>query len=450
MNITQSYFQSIKNGNVSKVKELLENNHILVNHSNIYKFTGLHYASIYNQEDIVELLIERGADIQQVNLKGMSAAHLAAYNGHLKLYHKLLSHGCNPFLKNIQNELSHEVAKEHYDFEQYIKLSNNYLKTYKNNVDTSLPSKVIIPEMKQGNSFILCSGIGCQKMGMINEYIESETVKHLFEEASDILGYDIVQIINTGPNMKLKELSTSQCAIYLTNLACILYENQNNQQKINHVGHISGFSFGELTALVIAGVIDWRTGLLVLNIIMKEIENLSKKHKYKMILISGLGDEIIEDICKTTSTHIVNNLSKKTRVISGKDENIFQFKAEVIKHKPKICKMIPINLPIHSTESNIIKTKLESTLDRIEIKRPKISIYSNILAKQVKTGRDVKKILSNILTSSVNFEGLFKNLDETGKLELFDNIYELPPSSQMTPIIKSLDKRSFKKITQFD
>lgn len=446
-NLTYSYFDSVKRGDLNTVKNYIESSDICVNQTNLFKFTGLHYAVIYDHEELVDLFIENGADINKSNIKGMTAIHFAAHNGHLKLFKKLLKLGSNPFLKNEDNKMPYEIAEKHEDFTEYIKVNSMYSQQETTFFQPSQETKVNFSKMGLGNDLVLCSGIGCQKIGMLNHYIGDTSVRSLFQEANEILGYDIVQTIQKGPSKNLQKVHVSQPAIFLTNLSSILFESNNNPQKIENVGHISGFSIGELTSLVIAGVINWKLALHLIKIVMLEIEKLSISKKTRMCLVSGLDDEPLKEICEKTNTSIVNYLSKKTRIVSGTDENIYDFKKRIAECEPKVFKMLPINLPFHSIDSKIIVSKLESTLEKIKIKRPTIPIYSNILAKRLEKADDIRYVISKMIIEPVRFEGLFDFFDQEKLIEKFDNIYELPPSSYLKLLMKSINRKALKKMT---
>lgn len=446
-----NFFKAIKKGDLKKIHDMIKENLHIIHYSNSYNFTGLHYATIYNHFEIVKLLVEKGADIHKLTFRNMSNLHLAAQNGNQEIFSYFIEKGCNPFLLNNDNYKPSELAS----YNQYI--YNNFVKElsvgkYDIYYDPSIESKVKLPVLNNetGNSFVICPGLGILKKGTINKYLENETVVHLFSEANSILEFDIKKILLNGGIFELTKPMINQIGIYLINLSSIIYEFDKNPDKINNINYLSGFSLGEYTALVLGGVIDWRVVLVHLKEIFSEIDTLTKNVKYKMILISGIDDVVLKDKYKKyESIQIVNKLTKMTRVLAGKQNEINLFYKEIEEMKPISLKNLPFSIPLHSDSLELIKFKMNSKLKKIKIKKPNIKIYSSVLSREIKNGQNVRFIIENIMTSCVLWEDLFDYIKKTNDYKKINRIMELPPSNNLAPLLKTKDSYLSTLITSF-
>ena len=237
----------------------------------------------------------------------MTALHMTALNGHLDLYTYLLSKGCDTKIRNIDGSCAYHFATSRIDGKKYEELHVKYggqlfdaphfpsmptlppspfalspndekppqsdTENVQSSVDTTQKSNVTIPLVTgNGDVMILCPGQGTQKVGMANQYLDTPSVKALFEEANTILGYDILSLVKNGPLEKLNDTLVSQPAIYLTTLASYLHVYATDPSTVENAGHVAGFSLGEYTAHVLGGVLDWRDHYYLLRNVLRQCE----------------------------------------------------------------------------------------------------------------------------------------------------------------------------------
>jgi [acyl-carrier-protein] S-malonyltransferase len=111
---------------------------------------------------------------------------------------------------------------------------------------------------------ILFSGQGAQTVGMGRSlYENSETARALYNEANEVLGWDLKSICFDGPDETLTETKVCQPALYVQGYA--LFSILKERGKLGDLKAACGLSLGELTALAAAGVYDFATGLLSIN-----------------------------------------------------------------------------------------------------------------------------------------------------------------------------------------
>lgn len=444
------FFDEVKKGNISCVNNLLNENHSLIYISNVYDFTALHYATIYNKKQIAMMLVEKGADIHKSNHREMSNLHFAAKNGHKDLYEYFVELGCNPFQLNVDGLKPYELASS--DIEYYKQFDDKLtVSDFDIFYNPSLNSKVSIPTLNLTNKcMLLCPGIGILKKGIISKYIKLDSVRVLFEEANNILGFDITRILLHGNLEDLSRPIINQIGIFLINLSSVIYVSKKNHGSVKSVSYLAGFSFGEYTTLVLSGVIDWRVAMMNMKTIFEEIEKISKLTKYKMLLVSGIQDTKLEVFCKKYKISICSKLTYLTRIVVGKKMNVDKFKIDIEKLKPKTLKNLPFSIPIHSKIMFSIKNKLRTVLNKIYISKPKCHVLSGVLARKVNNAKDVRFIIENLMTSCILWEDLFDDIKKAEYYEELEGVFELYPNNYLTSILKTKNRNLFTKTKKFD
>src|SRR5436305_12993866 len=110
----------------------------------------------------------------------------------------------------------------------------------------------------------LFPGQGAQAVGMAGPLCQSLPVAHaLFEQASAVLGYDLLAVCTTGPADRLNATDVSQPAIFVASLAALESLKQSDPTAADDVVAAAGLSLGEYTALVFAGAMTFADGLAV-------------------------------------------------------------------------------------------------------------------------------------------------------------------------------------------
>ena len=105
-------FKAATNGDLARVKELLDGYPDLMMRRDPNGMTPMMWAAGKGHTDIVEYLISKGADVNTANYSGRTALHHAAFYGHLDVVKLLLSKGADPNIKNIEQKTALESAQK--------------------------------------------------------------------------------------------------------------------------------------------------------------------------------------------------------------------------------------------------------------------------------------------------------------------------------------------------
>ena len=142
-------------------------------------------------------------------------------------------------------------------------------------------------------------GQGSQSVGMLSELSEKyEVVKNTFNEASQVLGYDLLKLVMEGPQEELSKTSITQPALLTASVALFrLWSQVSNEKPLVLAGH----SLGEYSALTCAGVIDFKDAVKLVQYRGECMQEAVPQGVGAMAAVIGLADDVIIEACKEAS-----------------------------------------------------------------------------------------------------------------------------------------------------
>ena len=141
-------------------------------------------------------------------------------------------------------------------------------------------------------------GQGSQFVGMASDYAKHDVVKRVFDEASVVLGYDLLSLVEEGPKEKLDETVYSQPALLAMEIALLrFWESKTNVRPLFLAGH----SLGEYAALVCSGVFSFKDAISLVSTRGRLMQEAVEKGVGKMAAIIGLRDSEIVSLCEEAS-----------------------------------------------------------------------------------------------------------------------------------------------------
>ena len=242
-------------------------------------------------------------------------------------------------------------------------------------------------------------GQGSQYVGMCYDfYNEIDHAKHRFNQASDILGYDISKILFNGPENKLTLTKHAQPAIFIHSIII------NDLLKINNLkpDAVAGHSLGEITALVSAEILNFEEALSIIKVRSNAMENASINHPGSMAAIIGENEDKIQEICDQNPLVVpANQNAPGQTVISGEKSAINR--AIIQGKKMGLKKIIKLNVSgaFHSPLMQSAREPLKEIIETVKFKPSQIPIYQNFNAKPETDINNIKKNLINQLENPV-------------------------------------------------
>ena len=245
-------------------------------------------------------------------------------------------------------------------------------------------------------------GQASQKVGMGKDLFENTKIgKEYYTIANDLLETDIQSISFNGPEELLKKTKHTQPAIFIvsTIIGKIMIENGYSADGV------AGHSLGEYSALVIAGAFDFVSGLELVKTRSKSMHNAGKINPGTMAAIIGMSTNEVENLCnRNSSDHLVvaaNYNTENQIVVSGHIEAIENLINNAKEYGARMAVPLNVSGAFHSPLMIPAREELADKLDSVEISDISIPLYSNVDAKPITKGKDIKNSLIRQLESPV-------------------------------------------------
>lgn len=281
-------------------------------------------------------------------------------------------------------------------------------------------------------------GQGSQKVGMMQDlYNVYPIVKQRFEEADEALGYSITKLCFEGPDTELVKTANTQPAILTASVAC--YEVLKEKGYTPDI--VGGHSLGEYSALVAAGVLDFKDAVYLVHKRGQYMQEAVPLGEGSMAAILALPREKVIAICAEVdatvgSVQAVNFNCPGQIVIAGATKAV-EIAAEKMKAAgAKRAVILPVSAPFHSRLMEPAALRLEEELNTITVHDAQIPVVANVTASILTKGADIKKSLVVQAAHPVLWEDCVMQMVNYG-VEAF---VEVGPGKVLTGFTKKINK----------
>jgi len=247
-------------------------------------------------------------------------------------------------------------------------------------------------------------GQGSQFPGMgIEHYQNSAFSKKLFEQANDVLGFRISDIMFRGTEEDLRQTRVTQPAVFLHSI--IAYRSIENARPDMVAGH----SLGEFSGLVVNGTLSFDDALALVSIRAQAMQKACELNPSTMAAVLGLPDEKVESICeqvqKETGEVVVaaNYNCPGQLVISGSLRGIDIACERMNAAGAKRAMVLPVGGAFHSPLMKPAREELQTAIESTRFHSPVCPVYQNAIAKAVMDGEEIKANLIDQLTNPVRW-----------------------------------------------
>lgn len=227
---------------------------------------------------------------------------------------------------------------------------------------------------------IVFPGQGSQAIGMLADLGEQyDVVKQTFAEASEALGYDLWALVQDGPVENLNETFRTQPALLTASVAIWrVWQELGLEQPVNLAGH----SLGEYSALVCAGVIDFKEAIKLVELRGQLMQEAVPAGVGAMYAIIGLDDEAIAKACEEAAqdevVSPVNFNSPGQVVIAGNKAAVERAGALCKEAGAKRALPLPVSVPSHCALMKPAADKLAVALEALEFNTPALPVINNV------------------------------------------------------------------------
>jgi [acyl-carrier-protein] S-malonyltransferase len=267
-------------------------------------------------------------------------------------------------------------------------------------------------------------------------YDNSAFSRKLFEQANEILGFRLSDVMFTGTEEDLKQTRVTQPAIFLHSL--IAYKSLEGVTPQMVAGH----SLGEFTALVANGTLSFEDGLRGVSVRAEAMQRACEQNPSTMAAVLALDDAKVEEICEAVSKELndvvvpANYNCPGQLVISG-SINAVQVACEKLKEAgAKRAMLLPVGGAFHSPLMLPAKEELAAAIESVKFHTPVCAIYQNVAAKAVSRPDDIKVNLIDQLTGPVKWTQLVKAMIADGATKFT----EVGPGKVLQGLVLKIDK----------
>jgi len=289
----------------------------------------------------------------------------------------------------------------------------------------------------------LFPGQGAQKVGMGASLADSlPPARTLFDRASDILGYDLLQLCAAGPAEKLNSTVHSQPALFVCGLAALEQLKQDSPEIVASCAATAGLSLGEYTALVFAGAIDFDAGLRLVQARGQAMQEAADAAQSGMVSILGMELEQIESLCDQARgadiLQVANLLCPGNIIVSGSQSACDRIAP--LAEATGAMKVIPLTVAgaFHTPIMQPAVSRLTAALAEVEIRPPRIPVVSNVDARPHDAPAEIRSLLESQVVSPVRWEDSMHWLIDEFEIT---NCYELGPGRVLRGLLKRIARK---------
>ena len=277
-------------------------------------------------------------------------------------------------------------------------------------------------------------GQGSQHLGMgADLYNSNHKAQQIFEDANEILGFKITDIMFGEDQEALKQTNITQPAIYIHSMVIALIAD-----KFFKPNAVAGHSLGEFTALAAANYISFEDGLRLVHKRAIAMQEACEKNESSMAAIVGLDDNIVEDVCSQSKETLVaaNYNCPGQIVISGTINAVNIACNKLTELGARRALVLPVRGAFHSPLMKSAEESLSKAINNIQFKEGTCPIYQNITGMPYTDIEEIKQNLVNQLTSSVKWTQTMENM----KLNGLASVTEVGPGKVLQGLFKRVSR----------
>lgn len=277
-------------------------------------------------------------------------------------------------------------------------------------------------------------GQGSQFPGMGKDLYESNAqAKAMMEQANDILGFRLTDIMFSGTEEDLKQTKVTQPAIFLHSVALAACLGDRFQPAM-----VAGHSLGEFSALVANKALAFEDAVRLVSARALAMQKACEMKPSTMAAILGLEDDVVERICAETPGVVVaaNYNCPGQLVISGENEAIDAACAALTAAGAKRALKLAVGGAFHSPLMEPARVELEAAIAATPFSAPICPVYQNVTASAVSDAEAIKRNLIIQLTAPVKWTQTMQQMLADGCAE----VIEVGPGKVLQGLFKKVNR----------
>ena len=275
-------------------------------------------------------------------------------------------------------------------------------------------------------------GQGAQFPGMGKEIYDCNArARELMEQANDILGFRLTDIMFEGSDEDLRATRVTQPAIFLHSVATALCT-----EGLPAPDMVGGHSLGEFSALVAAGAVAFEDALRPVAVRASEMQKCCEQVPGTMAAVIALPNEKVEEVCESVEGLVIpaNYNCDGQVVISGEKEAVARACEAMKAAGAKRALPLSVSGAFHSPLMEPARVELAKAIERTEVRTPRCPVYQNVTALPETDPQRIKDNLLQQLTSPVRWTQSVRNMLADGAAEF----REIGPGTVLQGLVKRI------------
>ena len=240
----------------------------------------------------------------------------------------------------------------------------------------------------------------------------------LYDQANQILGWDLKKTSQEGPETELTQTKVCQPALFVHGLAVLAALKE--KEKLPEVKFALGLSLGEVTALTAAGVFDFVTGLKVVAERGRLMQQACEKTTGGMAAVIGEERAKVSQLCREFDIEAANFNAPGQIIVSGEKDKVTAAVAAAKDRGVKKVMVLNVAGAYHSRLMEPARVEFAAYLAGVSFNRPNFTVFSNTTAQVVSEPNQIRTALIQQVVSSVLWEDCMRNCAAAGATEFWE------------------------------
>ena len=277
------------------------------------------------------------------------------------------------------------------------------------------------------------SGQGAQGVGMgASLYENSSAARRCFDEANEILSFDIKEACFEGPKELLTETRVCQPALFVHGYAVV--EALREIGKLGNIAGVAGLSLGEFTAHAVAGTFGFATGVQLVAERGRLMQEACDATEGGMTSLIGGDVAAATALAEKFDVDVANLNCPGQTVISGDLARVKEATSAAKEAGFKMAVPLQVAGAYHSRLMTNARDRFKEYIAQFNFETPKLPIFTNVTGKQVSEPLEIKNTLVEQIVSSVHWEECFRGLNALG----INDFYECGPGNILTGLARRI------------